>query len=377
MSLPQVVPPAEWQIARDTLLAKEKEATRARDAGRGAPPAADGANRQGLPLRGSGGEATLVDLFDERRQLIVYHFMFEPRETQPCGGCSMFTDNIGHLAHLHARDTSLVPASRAPQAEIAPFRERMAWTVPWFSAAGNDFNDDLGLSIGFGLSVFLRDGDSVFRTYFTDGRGVEALGSIWTFLDLTALGRQEEWEDSHRRVVALAAVPLVAPARRVRGRRRSRRLDARAPFQRRISPPPARPIEGRQQMPEATSYTLLKLTDAEDMAPGFGIRHIEARFPNADLDTEQTGLSYQKLAAGARHPFGHRHKNAEEVYVVLSGSGRVKLDDEIVEIDKLDAIRVAPGVTRAFEGGDGGLELLAFGPRHEGDGEVVQDWWTD
>ena len=99
MSLPQVVPPAEWQIARDTLLAKEKEATRARDAGRGAPPAADGANRQGLPLRGSGGEATLVDLFDERRQWIVYHFMFEPRETQPCGGCSMFTDNIGHLAH--------------------------------------------------------------------------------------------------------------------------------------------------------------------------------------------------------------------------------------------------------------------------------------
>ncbi len=131
-------------------------------------------------------------------------------------------------------------------------------------------------------------------------------------------------------------------------------------------------------MPEGKSYTLLKLTDAEDMAPGFGIGHItEARFPNADLDTEQTGLSHQKLAAGARHPFGHRHQNAEEVYVVLSGSGRVKLDDEIVEIEKLDAIRVAPGVTRAFEGGDDGLELLAFGPRHEGDGEMIQDWWTD
>jgi len=98
--------------------------------------------------------------------------------------------------HLHARDTSLALLSRAPQAEIAPFRERMGWAVPWFSAAGSDFNDDLGLSLGFGLSVFLRDGASVFRTYFTDGRGVEALGSIWTFLDLTALGRQEEWEDS-------------------------------------------------------------------------------------------------------------------------------------------------------------------------------------
>jgi len=197
MSLPQVVPPAEWQIARDTLLAKEKEATRARDA--------LAAERRRLPMvridkdyrfEGPDGEATLVDLFDERRQLIVYHFTFEPGETQPCGGCSMFADNIGHLAHLHARDTSLALLSRAPQAEIAPFRERMGWAVPWFSAAGSDFNDDLGLSLGFGLSVFLRDGASVFRTYFTDGRGVEALGSIWTFLDLTALGRQEEWEDS-------------------------------------------------------------------------------------------------------------------------------------------------------------------------------------
>jgi mannose-6-phosphate isomerase-like protein (cupin superfamily) len=103
----------------------------------------------------------------------------------------------------------------------------------------------------------------------------------------------------------------------------------------------------------------------------------EARFPNADLDTEETGLSHQRLAPGARQPFGHRHDNAEEVYVVLSGSGRVKLDDEIVELRALDALRVAPGVVRAFEGGDAGIELLAFGPRHDGDGEVLQDWWPD
>lgn len=131
-------------------------------------------------------------------------------------------------------------------------------------------------------------------------------------------------------------------------------------------------------MPEGKPYTLLKLTDAEDMAAGFGLGHIqEARFPNADLDAEQTGLSHHKLAAGARQPFGHRHQDAEEIYVVLSGSGRVKLDEEVVEIEKLDAIRVSPGVTRAFEGGDAGLEVLAFGPRHEGDGEVIQDWWSD
>ncbi len=108
----------------------------------------------------------------------------------------MFVDTIGHLAHLHARDTSLVLVSRAPQAEIAPVRERMGWTVPWLSSSGSDFNDDLGVSTGFGLSVLLRDGGDVFRTYYTDGRGVEALGSRWTFLDLTPLGRQEEWEDS-------------------------------------------------------------------------------------------------------------------------------------------------------------------------------------
>jgi predicted dithiol-disulfide oxidoreductase (DUF899 family) len=112
----------------------------------------------------------------------------------------MFVDQVGHLAHLHTRDTSFVLVSRAPLAKIEPFKERMGWTIPWFSSSGSDFNVDFGVTTDegetFGLSVFLRDGDRVFRTYFTSGRGVEALGSVWTFLDLTPLGRQEDWEDS-------------------------------------------------------------------------------------------------------------------------------------------------------------------------------------
>ncbi len=204
-NLPQVVSQDEWQVAREKLLVKEKEATRARDA--------LAAERRRLPMvridkdyvfEGPEGKATLLDLFDGRRQLIVYHFMFAPGvEGWPeagCPGCSMFVDNIGHLAHLHARDTSLVLVSRAPLANIEPYKERMGWTVPWFSSFGSDFNSDFGVTTDegetFGLSVFLRDGDRVFRTYYTDGRGVEALGSNWTFLDLTPLGRQEDWEDS-------------------------------------------------------------------------------------------------------------------------------------------------------------------------------------
>ena len=112
----------------------------------------------------------------------------------------MVVDNIGDLAHLHARDTSLVLVSRAPLVNIRRYQQRMGWTIPWFSSAHNTFNVDFGVTTQwgetFGLSVFLRDGDEVYRTYFTDGRGVEALGSSWSFLDLTPLGRQENWEDS-------------------------------------------------------------------------------------------------------------------------------------------------------------------------------------
>ncbi len=122
----------------------------------------------------------------------------------------------------------------------------------------------------------------------------------------------------------------------------------------------------------AAPCTLKKLTDVKDSAAEFGIGDVqENRFAHYDLDADQTGLSHQRLRAGKRQGFGHKHENAEEVYVVLSGSGRVKLDDEIVEIDALDALRVAPGVTRAFEAGSDGMELIAAGPRRECDGEVI------
>jgi mannose-6-phosphate isomerase-like protein (cupin superfamily) len=128
----------------------------------------------------------------------------------------------------------------------------------------------------------------------------------------------------------------------------------------------------------ADAYTLKRLTDVENSAPKFGLGEIgEARFATGALDAEDTGFSHLRLRAGRRQPFGHRHERAEEVYVVLAGGGRIKLDDEVLEIGPLDAIRVAPGVMRAFEAGPGGLELLAFGPRREGDGELISGWWSD
>jgi mannose-6-phosphate isomerase-like protein (cupin superfamily) len=128
----------------------------------------------------------------------------------------------------------------------------------------------------------------------------------------------------------------------------------------------------------STPYTLKKLTEVEDSAPRFGYGELqEARFANHDLEVERTGVSHHRVKAGKRQGFAHKHEEAEEVYVILTGSGRVKLDDEIVEIEVLDAIRVAPGVVRAFEAGPDGLELLAVGPQHEGDGELIHDWWTD
>jgi predicted dithiol-disulfide oxidoreductase (DUF899 family) len=204
-NLPQVVSESEWEAAVEALRAKEKEATRARDA--------LAAERRRLPMvridkdyvfEGPAGKASLRDFFDGRRQLLLYHFMFAPDvEGWPeagCVGCSMFVDQVGHLAHLHARDTSFVLVSRAPLANIEGYRKRMGWDFPWFSSADSDFNVDFGMTTDqgetFGLSIFLCDGDDVYRTYLTNSRGVEALGSVWTFLDLTPLGRQETWEDS-------------------------------------------------------------------------------------------------------------------------------------------------------------------------------------
>jgi predicted dithiol-disulfide oxidoreductase (DUF899 family) len=200
-SLPSVVSQAEWQAVRDKLLVKEKAAARALDA--------LAAERRQLPMvriekdytfEGPNGKASLLDLFDGRRQLILYHFMFAPG-SKPCTGCSSFTDNVGHLAHLHARNTSLVFVARAPLSEIQLFKKRMGWTVPWFSSFGTDFNYDFGVTTDkgetFGFSVFLRDsGDNIYRSYFTTSRGADRLRLDFNLLDLTPLGRQEEWEDS-------------------------------------------------------------------------------------------------------------------------------------------------------------------------------------
>ncbi|MGH7820758.1 MAG: DUF899 domain-containing protein [Candidatus Binatia bacterium] len=209
MNHPPIVSQREWQAALEALRAKEKQATRARDA--------LAAERRRLPMvriekeyvfEGRDRKARLVDLFEGRRQLLLYHFMFGPNQEAGCDGCSMFVDQVGHLSHLHARDTSFAIISRAPIGKIEAYRERMGGTIPWYSSFARDFNHDIGVGPespepskyqdgeSFGLSVFLRDRDEVFRTYFTSGRGVEALGSVWTLLDLTPLGRQEEWEDS-------------------------------------------------------------------------------------------------------------------------------------------------------------------------------------
>ena len=124
-------------------------------------------------------------------------------------------------------------------------------------------------------------------------------------------------------------------------------------------------------------YTYKKLEEVEDSAPKFGMEELqEARFAKDALGAERTGVALHRLKPGKRQAFGHRHDEAEEVYVVLSGSGRAKLDDEIVELEPLDALRVAPGVMRQFEAGDGGMQYLAFGPRHDGDGEIVPGWWN-
>lgn len=126
------------------------------------------------------------------------------------------------------------------------------------------------------------------------------------------------------------------------------------------------------------SYTIKNLESVQDIAPEHGLEELgEARFARQDLEAMQTGLSHQRLRANKRQQFGHRHESAEEIYVVLSGSGRVKLDDEIVPIARLDAIRVAPQTMRAFEAGPDGLELLVFGPHAEGDGAMVPGWWSD
>jgi predicted dithiol-disulfide oxidoreductase (DUF899 family) len=200
MNLPPIVSEKEWKSAREELLVKEKELTHARDA--------VAAERRRMPrmavtkeysFNGPDGPASLEDLFEGRRQLIVYRFFFEPGvDGWPdggCRGCSFGADQVAHLAHLNARDTTLAFVSRAPQPDIERLKERMGWDIPWYTIT-DDFDLDFDVDEWHGTNAFLRDGDQLFRTYFIDARGDEAMGSTWAYLDITALGRQEKWEDS-------------------------------------------------------------------------------------------------------------------------------------------------------------------------------------
>jgi predicted dithiol-disulfide oxidoreductase (DUF899 family) len=195
-ALPPVVSQAEWQKAHEQLLAKEKALTHASDA------LAAERRRQSMVavtknyvFAGEKGEVDLLELFDGRRQLIVYHHMLKPADESPCPGCCMFTDMVGHLAHLNARDTTFVMVARAPIDEIVQLKKRMGWDLPWYSTV-DSFNPDFLGEQSHGITVFLQDSGDIYHTYLGVDRGIEHLGSVWSFLDLTPLGRQENWEDS-------------------------------------------------------------------------------------------------------------------------------------------------------------------------------------
>ncbi len=200
METPPIVSAPAWQAALDALLVKEKALTRARDA--------LAAERRRMPwlevdrryeFEGPRGKAGLLDLFEGRPQLVVYRAFFEPGvygwPEHACIGCSLMADQVADVAHLNVRNTTFAYVSRAPQPEIARVKARMGWTMPWYTIT-DGFDKDFGVDEWHGTNVFFRDGERVFRTYFVNSRGDEALGSTWSYLDLTPLGRQEEWEDS-------------------------------------------------------------------------------------------------------------------------------------------------------------------------------------
>ena len=231
MSLPKIAARDDWLAARKDLLAKEKELTRLRDALSG--------ERRNLPMveiekdyafEGPNGIMRLIDIFENRRQLIIYHFMFHPEWEDGCPSCTAGIDEISHgfLDHLHTRDTTFAMVSRAPLAKLERWKAKRGWDLPWYSSYGSDFNYDLGVTIdasrGFdeynfrtldeyaaigqasmktseqpydmpGRSCFLQVDDRVFHTYSQYARGLESTGGSYYFLDLTALGRQEEWEE--------------------------------------------------------------------------------------------------------------------------------------------------------------------------------------
>jgi predicted dithiol-disulfide oxidoreductase (DUF899 family) len=221
--LPKVVTREQWLKERKDLLKKEKELTAHRDK--------LNTERRRLPMvkiekdydfEGSNGKVKFVDIFEGRQQLIIYHFMFDPNWDEGCPSCSLVAGNIGHLSHLHARDTNLVMVSRAPLTKIEAYRKRMDWKIPWYSSFGSDFNYDFHVTIdpeqgsaeynyqnvrdlgnswdGWkgempGVSTFLHDNQNIFHTYSSYERGLDLLVTTFNYLDLTALGRQEEWEE--------------------------------------------------------------------------------------------------------------------------------------------------------------------------------------
>src|SRR5438045_4770018 len=185
---PKVVSPNEWEAARQELLVKEKKVTRAHDA--------LAAERRRMPwvavekdyeFDGPEGKASLRDLFDGRRQLIVYRAFFEPGvygwPEHACVGCSMVADQVAHVAHLNARDTTLAFASRGPQADIERVKARMGWEMPWYTMT-DGFDADFGVDEWHGTNAFIRDGNNVFRTYFINNRGDAQMGSTWNYLDI-------------------------------------------------------------------------------------------------------------------------------------------------------------------------------------------------
>jgi predicted dithiol-disulfide oxidoreductase (DUF899 family) len=237
VSLPKIVSYDEWVAARKALLVKEKEATRQRDR--------LNAERRELPMvevggyafEGPEGTVSLLDLFDGRQQLIIYHFMFHPEWDEGCPSCTAGTDELsaGFLEHLHIRDTSYAMVSRAPLAKLERWKSTRGWDIPWYSCGESDFNYDFGATIdasrGFdefnfrsldehaarghesmktadqpydmpGRTCLLQVDGRVFRTYSQYARGLESTGGSYYFLDLTALGRQEDWEEPHGRSAA-------------------------------------------------------------------------------------------------------------------------------------------------------------------------------
>jgi len=240
MSLPEIVSRAEWVAARKEFLAEEKEFTRRRDE--------LNANRRRLPMvlvdkpyvfTGPAGEVSMVELFEGRLQLVVYHFMFQPEWEAGCPNCSGFADDIGRLEGLNSRETTFAAVSRAPYEKIAAFKERMGWTFPWYSSYGSEFNYDFHVTLDdsvvpleynyrtkaewdrvpanehvqseqpfdlHGMSCFLRVGEAVHHTYSTYGRGTDVLGFTTNALDLTALGRQDPWEEPKDRTPVQAPV---------------------------------------------------------------------------------------------------------------------------------------------------------------------------